>query len=536
MRPFFWFLIVLLSDYADAAIHRDTTKNVTDKALYCISNSKEITTNNSLVTIDLITLNRFFNTYSNLKKYRSDVILLYKNRNYKSIWYDDKQLIEFANVLYSKVNQLENEGLKFNLAYKDKIQTIFNSESTNEITKTEKELLLSTLYIYYAKKVFHGIDTQKIHETGWFLPQKNVSYKTLLDSLLTSPELLDKNEKQLFGQYYKLREALKQYRQIEKSGDWKPIETESWVKEYNPGDSSKTINQIRHRLVVMGDLNTDSKSDVYDAELMAGILNFKKRNGYRPDYPIGSQHLNRMNLPIEKYIKTIMLNMERCRWIPPKLAKADEFIIINIPSFTLIYKKNGQNNLVSKVFVGFNLMETVLFSSSISRVVFSPYWNVPQSILDNEIKPAMEKDSTYMTRHHFEWNKKSLRQRPGPDNALGVVKFVFPNTYSIYLHDTPYKLNFNYDFPRFSHGCINMQKAKELAYLILADYPDWPLEKINEAMNSGVETTCVLKKPIPIHIGYFTAWVNEAGEINFYFDIYDKDRHLAELLFEDNIE
>ena len=181
-------------------------------------------------------------------------------------------------------------------------------------------------------------------------------------------------------------------------------------------------------------------------------------------------------------------------------------------------------------------METVLFSSSISRVVFSPYWNVPQSILDNEIKPAMEKDSTYMTRHHFEWNKKSLRQRPGPDNALGVVKFVFPNTYSIYLHDTPYKLNFNYDFPRFSHGCINMQKAKELAYLILADYPDWPLEKINEAMNSGVETTCVLKKPIPIHIGYFTAWVNEAGEINFYFDIYFKDNQLAELLFDTNLD
>ncbi|WP_369752980.1 murein L,D-transpeptidase [Flavobacterium sp. WC2409] len=536
MKNFFWLFIVLLSGYSIAAIPRDHKKKTTDTLSYCTPNSEEITANNSIVTIDLNTINRFFNMYSNLKKYRSDVILLYKNRNYKSIWYDDNQLIEFANVLYSKVNQLENEGLKFNLSYKDKIQAIFNTESAIEITKTEKELLLSTLYIYYAKKVFHGIDTNKVHETGWFLPRKNISYKTLLDSLLNTPELLDKNEKQLFGQYYKLRDALMRYRQIEKSGDWKPIETESGVKEFQPGDSSKTIAQIRHRLLVMGDLNTDSKSNIYDAELMAGILNFKKRNGYKPDYPIGSQHLNRMNLPIEKYIKTIMVNMERCRWIPPNLAKTDEFIIINIPSFTLIYKRNGQPILESKVFVGINMMETVLFSSSISKVVFSPYWNVPQSILENEIKPAMEKDTSYMTRHNLEWNKKSLRQRPGPTNALGVVKFVFPNTYSIYLHDTPYKLNFNYEFPRFSHGCINMQKAKELAYLILENNPDWPLDKINKAMDSGVETVCVLKKPIPIHIGYFTAWVDDAGEIHFYFDIYNKDNHLAELLFDDNLD
>lgn len=535
MKKFILPIVALLFGFSVVAVYQYKNNDLLVKVIYFVKNLPESISGKPINSIDNASLNNFFKKYPHLDKFQLEVTTLYKKRNYKSIWYNDGELIKFANELYSKSEQIENEGLKFDLAYKDKMDAIFNNASAAKISQTEKELLLSTLYIYYAKKVFYGIDTDEIHQTGWFLPRKELSYKNLLDSLLAEPELLDKNEKILIGQYYKLRAALQKYRQIEKNNDWEFIETESQMKKYGPGDNAKTISQIRHRLFVLGDLPQDSKNNLYDEELKAGILNFKIRNGYKPDYLIGSQHINRMNQSIEKYIQLISINMERCRWISPKLEKANEFIVINIPSFQLFYIKNGENVLSSRVFVGINTMETVIFSSTISSIVFSPYWNVPQSILENEIKPAMEKDPDYLTKHDLEWNKKSLRQRPGPKNALGVVKFVFPNTYSIYLHDTPYKLNFNFEFPRFSHGCINMQKAKELAYKILENNPQWPIEKINEAMNSGVETVYPLKKPIPIHIGYFTSWVNDEGKINFYFDIYTKDDLLSEFLFNDTL-
>lgn len=533
MKKFILPIVALLFGFSVITVYQYRNNDLMVRAIYLVKNLRESISGKPTISIDNTSLTIFFKKHPYLDRYQSEVTMLYKKRNYKSIWHNDGELIKFAHELYSKSEHIEDEGLQFDLAYKDKIASIFSESTASKISQTEKELLLSTLFIYYAKKVFYGIATEEIHQTGWFLPRKEVSYKNLLDSLLVEPDLLDKNENILIGQYYKLRAALQKYRQIEKNNDWEPIETESQIKKYSPGDSVKTISQIRHRLFVTGDLTRDSKSNLYDEELKAGILNFKTRNGYKPDYLIGSQHINRMNQPIEKYIQTIKINMERCRWLSPELEKSEEFIIINIPSFQLFYIKNGQNVLSSRVFVGINMMETVIFSSTISSIVFSPYWNVPQSILENEIKPAMEKDPDYLAKHNLEWNKKSLRQRPGPKNALGLVKFVFPNTYSIYLHDTPYKLNFNYEFPRFSHGCINMQKAKELAYSILKNNPEWPIEKINKAMNSGVETAYPLKKPIPIHIGYFTSWVNDEGKINFYFDIYTKDDLLSEFLFKD---
>jgi murein L,D-transpeptidase YcbB/YkuD len=493
-------------------------------------------TKTSLINIDSTVISRFFKAYPNVKKYKSDVIALYKKRNYNPIWFDNHGIIEFANLLYSKVNQLEDDGLKSRFAYKEKADLIFNKNEQSNLTATETELLLSALYVFYAKKVYHGIDSEKMKEMRWFLPRKNLSYKNLLDSLLVDPYLLNKNEQQLFGQYYKLRDVLKSYRQIERNGDWNPIAIDSLEKTYKPSDSAAIIGQIRQRLAITGDLKVDSKSNVYDAELMAGMVNYKKRNGFNVDYLIASKHIQRMNIPIEKYIKTIIANMERCRWIDPALTKTEEYIIINIPSYQFFFKKNGKNELESKVFVGKNMTETVVLSSSISKIVFSPYWNIPKSIIENEIKDAMAIDENYLAKHNIEWNKGNARQKPGPKNSLGLIKFVFPNSEDIYLHDTPSKDLFQYEYRAYSHGCINLEKAKELALLILKDDPDWPLERINEAMKGEKETVCILKKKIPIHIGYFTAWVNDAGEISFYNDIYLRDDRLTELLFADDIK
>jgi murein L,D-transpeptidase YcbB/YkuD len=536
MRKLVLTIVIMLLPFLISAIYSDREINSANKVISPDQVLQEPIVGKTIMSIDKATLSAFFKKYTYLREYQSDVNSLYKKRNYAWIWYDKEGLIEFANLLYSKVNRLEEEGIESSLPYKDEIDGIFDGESTKKLSKTDTEIILSSMYIYYAQKVYKGIDSKKITEIGWFIPRKNLSYVNLLDSLLVDSKLLNKNEIHLLGQYYKLREVLKEYRQIEQNGGWNSIKMDPFIKDYKPDDSSKVIGQIRKRLAITGDLKQDSKSNWYDEELMAGILDYKKRNGFKPNYRIESNHIEHLNVSVGERIKTIMVNMERCRWIDPELTKADEFIIINIPSFKLIYRRNGIKELESRVFVGKSMTETVVFSGNISHIVFSPYWNVPRSIIENELKYAMARDKNYLASHNMEWNNGNVRQKPGPKNSLGLVKFMFPNSNSIYLHDTPVKSLFDTEVRAFSHGCINMDKAKELAILILKDYPDWPVEGIIAAMNGGKETTCILKKTIPVHIGYFTTWVDDSGMINFYRDIYRRDNRLAELLFTNDVK
>lgn len=530
MKKVTLFLVVVLFGFFFTSAYPKAQK-LSDKAFPIGTNSKKTTFDKVKIQIDKGVLTAFFKKHPQLKKHKADVVLLYKNRKYKSIWYDSKGLIEFANVLFSKVNQLEEEGLQSNLAYKKEIDGIFNGENQKNISQTDTELLLSSMYVFYAKKVFQGIDTEKTQEIGWFIPRKNIAVEQLLDTLLVNPELLAQNKKQLFKQYYKLRDYLKKYRQIEQNGEWNPITIDSVYKTYKPDDSSKVIGQIRNRLAILGDIDQDSKSNVYDQELMNGVLKFKIRNAFYPNFTIEPKHIYRMNIPIEQYIKTIMANMERCRWIDPKLSKAEEFIIINIPSFKLLYKKNGITELESDVIVGKNMTETVIFSSAMNQIVFSPYWNIPQSIITNEMELPMSQNKNYLEENNMERINGGIRQKPGPDNPMGLVKFMFPNSNDIYLHDTPFQMMFQFEYKAYSHGCINLNKAKELAEILLKDDPNWSAEKIHEAMNGGKETIYNLKRKIPIHIGYFTTWVNDAGIIHFYNDLYERDERLYELLF-----
>lgn len=533
MRKFILYIAVILFGFLLTSVSLIKKENLKATVSYFAPFSQKSEESKYKIPVNKQNINAFFKKYPNLKQYQSEVSTLYENRKYNAIWYDaNDKLIEFSQLLYSKVNSIQEEGVEARMQYQEIIDGIFDSNITlKSLSKIETEIMLSSLYVFYVQKVFLGISAEKLQQMGWFLPKKKIAYEPLLDSLLQNPKLLNFDEKHQLSQYYKLREALKKYREIEKTGEWKPIEYDSTIPYYKPFDNSKTISQIRHRLVVMGDLDKDSKSAVYDDELMKGILRFKKRNGYLINYFISPWQIKQMNLPIQKYIRKIMINMERCRWIDPELTNASEYIIINIPSYKLIYKKNGTTALESNVIVGQDMMETVIFSGFISSIVFSPYWNVPQSIIDNEIKYAMERDKDYLNSRNMEWNDGKVRQKPGPKNALGLVKFVFPNTNSIYLHDTPAKAIFALEYRAYSHGCINMEKAKELAFLILKDDPDWPVARITEAMNGEKETTCELKNKIPIHISYFTTWVDSQDILHFYEDVYGRDPQLAYFLF-----
>jgi murein L,D-transpeptidase YcbB/YkuD len=165
-------------------------------------------------------------------------------------------------------------------------------------------------------------------------------------------------------------------------------------------------------------------------------------------------------------------------------------------------------------------------------VVFAPYWNVPESILKNELLPVIEKNKNYVADNHMEWVNGSLRQKPGKWNALGKVKFLFPNSHNIYLHDTPSKDLFQRDQRTFSHGCIRVEQPKKLAQYVLQQQPDWTEKRIDSAMNGDKELYVTLKKPYPVFIAYFTAWVDASGSINFRKDIYKKDERLINMILE----
>jgi murein L,D-transpeptidase YcbB/YkuD len=258
--------------------------------------------------------------------------------------------------------------------------------------------------------------------------------------------------------------------------------------------------------------------------------------GISADFFITARLVSSLNVPLKDRIKSIIFNMERCRWISSDFYQAEEYIFINIPSYEMNYFKDRKKILNSKVVVGKVMNQTVIFSGMLQYVVFSPYWNVPKSIIDKEIMPAIKKNKNYLAQHNMEWNDGNIRQKPGPKNSLGLVKFLFPNSNSIYLHDTPSKSLFKEEKRAFSHGCIRLEKPIELAYLLVKDDKNWTMEKLNDAFHSKKEIWYTLKKKIPVYIGYFTAWVNDSDEVQFYDDVYARDECLTPFLFSESAE
>jgi murein L,D-transpeptidase YcbB/YkuD len=487
----------------------------------------------SLTPFDSTLVSLFFKDYPELQKYQLETTELYQKRNYQYIWFDTKGILEVSHLLYNKLNNMEDDGIKASIPYKEKLDSFFQKATENQKATINDELLLTSLYFFYTHKVLKGIDDKKTTELGWYLPRKKQSYVNYLDSIIANPSLIDKNEKEVLGQYYNLKEVLHKYRKIQKDNSWNPIALDSGIVVLKLGDSSQTIAQIRQRLFILEDIATDSKSAVYDGALAAGIIKYQKRNGQHENQTINQKTITSLNVPLEHRIKTIIVNMERCRWIDVDISKSAALIVVNIPAFKLVYFKEGKPVLTSNVVVGKDMNQTVIFSADMRYIVFSPYWNVPTSIIKKEIKPGMAKNKNYLAQHNMEWNNGTVRQKPGPKNSLGLVKFLFPNNNSIYLHDTPSKNLFNEEKRAFSHGCIRVAKPKELAIEILKDDKNWTPEKIDIAMHKGKETWHTLKNKIPVYIGYFTAWVDNEGAIHFYDDVYQRDDRLATMLFEE---
>lgn len=492
---------------------------------------KPVIDKDEAIKMDSTKLTAFFGKFPDYKQFKPQLLELYKKHNNYYVWYDKDGRIDFAEVLYSKANRIDAEGVPTIIPYKAQIDKIF-AENDNKKATLDNELLLSSLYFFYTKKVYEGVDPKQSRSLGWFLPREKMSYVTYLDTLMKDPDLISQDESELIGQYYNLRKALQIYRGIEQKGGWGTVTLPEGVKKVNPNEDSPVVAQLRKRLFLSGDLKSDSGSTVFDKELQTALAAYEKKHNMQPDNVINAAIVKHLNIPVEQRIKTIIANMERCRWIDAGISDSKELIAVNIPSYKLIYYRDGKPILTSNVVVGKELNKTVVFSGKMSYLVFSPYWNIPPSIIKNEIKPAIEKDPDYLSKHNMEWNNGQVRQKPGPNNSLGLVKFMFPNSNNIYLHDSPAKALFNRESRAFSHGCIRVQQARELAIKILDNDKNWTPEKIDAAMHSGSEKQYSLKRKIPVYIAYFTARADQNGNVSFFEDIYNRDERLVELLYD----
>ncbi len=467
---------------------------------------------------------KFLDSFPQFKIFNKEINSFYINRSYAYAWYDENGMIEPAHNLFNRIQNISEEGVPDMVPYKDRFINLIDSAVGNDSASPVLELMLTSQYFAYAKRVWQGLDEKESLEMEWYLPRKKITSQQLLDSMLTGKNTLENSS--VFKQYRMLKEYLKKYNFLKGTASF--AKTISTKNSYQLSDSSSSIGAIRERLFLLGDLKENTTSNRFDTSLVDAVKNFQRRLGYKEDGKINSTLLAEMNTPIEKRIEQILVNMERCRWVPVQLKS--NYLIVNIPEFKLHVYDQDSIAFSMNVVVGKYQNKTVVFNGEMNQIVFSPYWNIPSSILKKEILPAIRRNSNYLARHNMEWNGGNVRQKPGPNNSLGLVKFLFPNSHSIYLHDTPAKSLFNEERRAFSHGCIRVAEPKKLAnYLLRAD-ENWNEENITKAMEKGTEQYVTLKKKIPVFIAYFTAWVDRKGQLNFRQDVYKRDSRLAKLI------
>lgn len=394
------------------------------------------------------------------------------------------------------------------------------------------ELRLTAEFFRFAERNYGGHFSRDLRELAWFIPRAKKDLAQLMDSLAAGTMDLSAYEP-LHPQYHQLRDAFRQLSTITEL-PWPAITLPAGVRRVDPGDSGSVMPAIRERLRHLGDLAEADSSTVLDSVLVEAVQRFQERHGVAADGVIGPAFLRALNVPPAARLRTLLVNMERLRWVPEE--QPPNALVVNIPEFRLHVYEGDVEVMTMPIVVGAAATHTVIFSSTLSTVVMSPTWTVPASITRNEILPAIARDPDYLRRNNMEVIGGTaaapvIRQRPGANNALGRVKFMFPNNYRIYMHDTPARDLFARDQRAFSHGCIRLSEPRALAEYLLRDHADWPPERIGAVMLGGRETTVQLAEPRPVLIVYFTSWVDVEGRVNFRDDVYGHDRKLAGELF-----
>ena len=461
----------------------------------------------------------------------------YNARNYQYAWFSSNGLTEQALGFWNLRNytidagdtSLKNKALEKQMGDLTTEDSLTVSASDSSILNAE--LALTQSFITYTQTSYEkGYVKRK--EMERFIPFKKVDVVTVADSLINKKHKDDKYFDDINDDYKALKTELAKYLQIVKNGGWPQVAGDA--KTIKKGASSPQIALLKKRLMISGDLQGNDTTAVFDDTLSAAIKSYQKRLGLTQDGVMTTSLLKDINVPAQQRMEQILINMNRMRWMPQE--PQGQLILVNIPEF-ILHVVDGKNKVFDMaVVVGKEGHNTMMFTGKLSQIVFSPYWNVPSSIVKKEILPKMQSDPNYLKEQNMEVTGNSgglpvIRQLPGEKNSLGRVKFLFPNSYNIYFHDTPAKSLFSKDKRAYSHGCIRLSEPEKMADYLLKDDSNWPPDKIQEAMNSGQQQFVTLKNPVPVFITYYTAWVDENGLLNFRDDIYNRDSTVANKMF-----
>lgn len=467
------------------------------------------------------------------KKISRRIRSFYNARNYQYAWFSSAGLTEQTRFFWNQydyaVTHLKDSSLVNSEFYKN-AEKYLNQEkvavSTKDTTLLKTEFAFTEYFIRYINSTYEkGYVKRKEQEK--FIPIKKADPVYLADSLLNKKHSDDKYYEQVNDMYAALKNHLKLYLDIERAGGFPQIPV---IKgSLKKGTEDPAIKVIKKRLQLSKDLQGSDTSSLFNDTLELAVKRFEKRHGYKDDGIITAELVKEMNVSVEKRLMQILLNMDRMRWMPQK--PEGHLIIVNIPEF-MLHVYDGKKRLFDMVVVvGKVGNNTMMFNGDLSYIVFSPYWNVPPSIIKSEILPAMQRDPNYLARKNMEKVGNGIRQKPGPGNALGKVKFIFPNSFNIYFHDTPSKSLFSQDKRAFSHGCIRLSEPQKMAEWLLRNDPEWNTEKIVAAMNQTSEKMVKLKSLLPVFIIYYTAWVDDEGLLNFRDDVYKHDSELIGKMF-----
>jgi murein L,D-transpeptidase YcbB/YkuD len=506
----------------------------------------------------------------------------YEERTYRLAWSTDSGPLPQATALLDGIRtNAEREGLQVENYRLGKIKALLQDLKQQEPNQLDPraladlDLLLTDAFFLYGVHVSIGTQRFDALDAQWFENRQKTDLTLVLQQASETNRIEDtlKSLPPQHPEYGKLREALARYRELAARGGWPQFPPGFDLRS---GDQDERIPQLRARLQVTGEFappppppppkRTASgkrarnkneqppipgRSTIYDTALVQAVKRFQKRHGLVVDGVIGGGTLAALNVSIETRIHQIIANMKRWRELPNNLGA--RYVAVNIPNFTLDVIENEQLALHMKVVVGKMVEErnTPTFTANMTHLVLNPYWHVPKSIAEKELFPLSKKNPQYFAQNNFIVRRVPvekqtpdpnatdgstvaktvyryvLKQEPGPKNALGRVKFMFPNSYGVYLHDTPSKDFFNRSVRTYSHGCIRIEKPIDLAEYLLRGTEKWTRSAILDTIGQQKEKKVPLPEAIPVYIQYWTAWVDDKGLVQFRNDIYGYD-HVPE--------
>lgn len=478
----------------------------------------------------------------------------YERRSFEPTWTNPSQVGELLELLQSS----RADGLDPSDYHVEQIETAYRAirdhvtPSPRQLAAIELMLSDSLLRLVY-HQLYGRVDPTSL-DSRWNFNRRPAGPDPLqrMQDAIDSPSLIEFAQ-DLYARgplYVLLRDALETLRRIEAEGGWEAVPDGPTLK---PGMSDARVPQIARRLAISNDIaeTPSSGGNDYSDEVAEGVRTFQRRHGLDADGVLGPATLAELNVPVEKKIDQLRVNLERARWVSGGLER--DFVVVNIAGFRAYLVNDGKFVWETRVQVGKPYHQTPVFRDEMAYIVINPTWTVPYSIATKEMLPRIQRDPDYFKTRTFDvrtrdgqnvdpetidWSQLSrgnfpytLVQRPGPTNALGRVKFIFPNQYSVYLHDTPSKSLFGRSERAFSHGCIRTENPFDLAELLLAS-AGWDRERIDAQVDSLEMKTVHLAEPLPVLLLYLTTDIGPNGEYMFYKDIYERDQKILTALAE----